>query len=167
MSNLLSICDRLERHPLTRVEKLQRDSFIAALKQLKLSRAKALSVSCGDGIWDYLALSSNRGVIEITATDVVDCPVKENDMKLLRAIGQWNFQRVMADVSLPFESNSFDVAFSQDVIEHSSKPYTFLSNQYRVLAGGCYCWHSQFNETCKSSARIHWATKFSKTHRAQ
>jgi ubiquinone/menaquinone biosynthesis C-methylase UbiE len=136
MSNLLSIRDRLYRHPLSRIEKLQRESFITTIKQLKLSRAKALSVSCGDGIWDYMALSSNTGIIEITATDVVDCPVKENDIKLLRATGQWNFKKVIADATLPFESNSLDVAFSQDVIEHTTKPFKFLSEQYRVLMCG-------------------------------
>lgn len=85
MKNLLSIRDRLENRNLTHVEKLQRESFLSALRQMNLHGAKALSVSCGDGIWDYLALSSNVGIHAIEATDIVGCPVKQNDIKFLRS----------------------------------------------------------------------------------
>jgi hypothetical protein len=52
-----------------------------------------------------LAILSDTGVIEITATVVIDCTVKENENKLLRVTGKWNIQRVIAKATLPFESN--------------------------------------------------------------
>lgn len=106
------------------------------MQHMNLRNAKALSVSCGDGIWDYLALSSNTGVSAITATDVVECPVKSGDVELLRSLGEWSFQQILPDAALPFSQDSFDVAFSQDVIEHTPRPFRFLSEQYRVLRGG-------------------------------
>lgn len=78
---------------------------------MNLHNAKALSVSCGDGIWDYLSLSWHTGVSAITATDVVECPVKSGDVELLRSLGEWSFQQVVPGAVLPFSSDSFDVAF--------------------------------------------------------
>jgi 2-polyprenyl-3-methyl-5-hydroxy-6-metoxy-1,4-benzoquinol methylase len=37
---------------------------------------------------------------------------------------------------LPFDPQSFDLIIHQDVIEHTGKPYMFLSEQYRVLRKG-------------------------------
>jgi hypothetical protein len=76
MTKLASIRQRLNNPNLCRIEWLQRDSFLTALQSFKLTNAHALSVSCGDGIWDYLALLNRTGIAMVTATDIVPCPVK-------------------------------------------------------------------------------------------
>lgn len=103
---------------------------------MDLHQASALSVSCGDGIWDYLALTSDTGVSRIIATDVVTCPVDRTDIRQLQSKGIWNFVQVKPGQPLPFENDSFDLCFSMDVIEHTRRPYLFLSEQFRLLRGG-------------------------------
>lgn len=136
MSNLPSIIERLNNKKAPVIEHLQRQSFVKALAEFQLVDGIALSVSCGDGIWDYLALSSDVGINTVMATDIVECPVKDGDVVLLNSRGNWKFQRVIPDNPLPFDDNTFDVAFSQDVIEHTVRPFLFLKEQYRVLRGG-------------------------------
>lgn len=133
MSNLMHILERLNNPQISRVEILQRDAFLHALHSAKLIDADALSISVGDGIFDYFALSNKVGIAGITATDIVPCPVKDKDVALLREMGKWSFLRVPADQDLPFDKNSFDVVWHQDVIEHVTRPFKFLSEQYRVL----------------------------------
>jgi len=90
-------------------------------------------VSVGNGIWDYLAFLHNKTIRKIVATDVIENPVRKNDVEILRRIGDWKFKRVIPEGKLPFKSNSFDLIFHQDVIEHTKKPHLFLSEQFRVL----------------------------------
>lgn len=96
----------------------------------------ALSVSCGDGIWDYLALGNHTGIRKITATDIVRCPVQEQDVAMLKSLGDWNFTQVKPDTALPFDEESFNVVYHQDVVEHTEMPYLFLREQHRVLKKG-------------------------------
>jgi len=100
-----------------------------------------LSISCGDGIWDYLALINGTGINRIVATDIVQNPVKEEGIIALNNVGYWDFVKVEADNKLPFKDNKFDVVYHQDVIEHTRKPYLSISEQYRVLrpGGGYIC----------------------------
>ena len=50
----------IKRHPVWRS---QYSSFVKAVSSLNLpSESTALSVSCGDGTWDYLALAHNRNL---------------------------------------------------------------------------------------------------------
>ena len=73
---------------------------------------------------------------EITATDIVECPVSIDDQCMLKEYCDWNFIKVKPSGTLPFEDNSFDFVFHQDVIEHNERPYNFLNEQYRVLKKG-------------------------------
>jgi len=136
MARLPSIMERLENPKLSVVERLQREAFLDVLKSMNFRQANGLSVSCGDGIWDYLALSSPIGISAITATDVVNCPVNRLDIELLKASGKWDYVQVVPDSHLPFDNGTFDVCFSMDVIEHTRCPNLFLSDQHRVLRGG-------------------------------
>ncbi|MFA6434467.1 MAG: class I SAM-dependent methyltransferase [Elusimicrobiales bacterium] len=132
--HLNSIKNRLSNRIISKVEIVQRDCFCEWVKQLPLSsKSVALSVSTGDGIWDYFTFLNNKAVHRIVATDIVENPVKPEDKKLLKTCGEWEFVKVKPDAPLPFPVESFDLIFHQDVVEHVSKPFLFLSEQYRVL----------------------------------
>lgn len=126
----------LKRHPVWRP---QHDIFVKTVSALVLpSAAAALSVSCGDGSWDWLAFASNPDLKSIVATDVVDCPVTGDDVTRLNRHGAWSYQKVTPDRVWPFDDNCFDLVFHMDVLEHTSKPGLFLSENYRVLKSGGY-----------------------------
>ena len=114
-----------------------RDTFIEFLKKINISEnSTALSVSVGNGFWDYLVFKYLSRVKKIIATDVVDNPVDKEGIALLNELGEWEFKKVEAEKNLPFADNSFDMVFHQDVVEHVKKPYLFLSEQHRVLKEG-------------------------------
>lgn len=137
MAALPSLQHRLNNPDLSDMEASQRSVFIHILESLGLpSHAHALSVSVGDGIWDYLCFTGNRHISRITATDIVVNPVKKEDIAFLREHGTWDFVKVPAEKKLPFKDESFDLIFHHDVVEHVHKPYLFLSEQYRVLKKG-------------------------------
>ena len=117
----------------------QKKSFLSFLRKMDLhENAHALSVSTGNGFWDYLVFKEDKRISRITATDIVEEPIMAEDLELIKGLGNWTFTKVEAEKPLPFESNTFDVVYHQDVIEHVKKPYLFLSEQYRVLKEGGY-----------------------------
>ncbi len=126
-----------KNHPVWRS---QYRAFIAAISQLPLPPdSTALSVSCGDGMWDFLAFSSNSCLTTIIATDVVDCPVAEADVQLLNKNNHtWSFQKIAPDTFWPIAGNSVELAFHQDVLEHTRHPYLFVNENHRVLKPGGY-----------------------------
>ena len=137
MKTLSSINARFHNPRLSSVERGQRDIFLQFLRQRQWLRgSSALSISCGDGIWDWLLLRADVGISRVVATDIVPCPVGEPDQLLLRTLGEWEFVRVMPDHPLPFPDETFDLIFHQDVIEHTTQPYFFLREQCRVLKKG-------------------------------
>lgn len=136
MEQLMTIQDRLSNPNLSKLERAQRKVFIDIVTNLKAKEGLALSVSCGDGIWDYLVSQNNQHIKKIIATDIVDCPVSEGDHALLKSCSDWHFVKVNPSGILPFSDDSFDFVFHQDVLEHTEKPYRFLSEQYRVLKKG-------------------------------
>ena len=73
---------------------------------------------------------------EVTATDIVDCPISLEYQDFLKSNCKWQFVKVEAEKSLPFEENIFDLVIHQDVIEHVLKPYQFINEQQRVLKSG-------------------------------
>lgn len=90
-------------------------------------------------MWDLLAFSNNTNLKAIIATDVVDCPVKASDIQLLTQKNRaWLFHKIARDEPLPFQNDSFDLVFHQDVLEHTTKPYLFLSENHRLLKPGGY-----------------------------
>jgi 2-polyprenyl-3-methyl-5-hydroxy-6-metoxy-1,4-benzoquinol methylase len=140
MKHLSSILERLNNPKLSKFEASQRQAFHGFLADAHFgAKSRALSVSCGDGIWDYLVLNGDFGIASIDATDIVSCPVSLSDQKLLESKGDWHFHQVQADSPLPFDNDLFDLVFHQDVIEHTERPYSFMEEQYRVLRGGGVC----------------------------
>ena len=140
MATLASIMNRLVSESTAQVELRMREHFIESLKGLKTlglsPSSRVLSISTGDGIWDYLTLKTLGNEINLVATDVVSNPVKKDDQILLQKLGKWSFVQVAADGALPFANDSFDFIYHQDVIEHTQKPYGFVKEQFRVLKPG-------------------------------
>jgi len=135
--HLISFLDRLNHPNASMIEKLKRNIYIDWLKKNKLPKnSLALSVSVGDGIWDYLAFKNKKNIKKIIATDIVPNPVDPNCIKILKSLGSWEYKKIQAEKPLPFPKDSFDLIFHQDVIEHVKKPYMFLSQQYKVLKKG-------------------------------
>lgn len=133
--HLPSIAERLNNPKLSKIEECQRKVFCDIVGGLTVND-EVLSVSCGDGIWDYLLFLNNQSIKKILATDVVPCPVKEEDQQLLNTMGTWKFQKVDCTGELPFQDERFDFIYHEDVIEHTEAPFRFLKEQYRVLKSG-------------------------------
>jgi ubiquinone/menaquinone biosynthesis C-methylase UbiE len=124
----------VKSHPVWRS---QYTCFVNAISSLSLpSESTAVSVSCGDGTWDFLAFAHNRNLKKMIAVDVVDCPVAEADIRLLNTKGEWSFQKIAPDNALPFSDNSCELVLHQDVIEHTTKPYLLLAENHRLLKPG-------------------------------
>jgi len=133
--HLFSIKKRLKFFESARnVSVSQRDCFVEWIKNAKLpQRATVLSLSVGDGVWDYFAMSSDNRIKKIIATDIVENPVKKEDIALLKKYGEWDYIKVTPEGKLPFKNSFFNLLFHQDTIEHVEKPFIFISEQYRVL----------------------------------
>lgn len=117
----------------------QYTAFVKAVSQFKIPPGSTgLSVSCGDGVWDFLAISGNPDIEKIIATDVVDCSVSEEDIRLLNTRAAWSFQKVAPDAALPLPDSCCELVLHQDVIEHTARPYLLLKENYRVLKPGGY-----------------------------
>jgi len=135
-SGLLQRARFLNSHPVWRSQYI---AFVKAISKLELlPGSTGLSVSCGDGTWDYLAQVSNQKLGRLVATDVVDCLVSEDDIALLNTQASWNFQKVVPDRDLPLDDNSFELVFHMDVIEHTPRPSLLLEENLRVLKPGGY-----------------------------
>ena len=116
----------------------QRESVKYLLRKVKLkAKSKALSISVGDGTWDYL-LMKKLSLSQVVATDIVDNPVLESDAEKLNELARWKFVKIKAEKRLPFKDSEFDLIWHFDVIEHVEKPFMFLSEQYRLLKPGGY-----------------------------
>jgi len=134
--SLMSLQERVNvsKSPLFKGKFTQQDDFIDIIKGLVLpTEATALSVSTGDGMWDYLTFQNNPSIKRIIATDIVNNPVKPSDEAFLRSKGGWEFVKVEPESGLPFSDEKFDLIFHQDVIEHVQTPLFFLKEQHRVL----------------------------------
>ncbi len=136
---MMTLNERLNSKVISKLEIFVRKIFIDSIKESipNNNDSAVLSVSVGDGIWDYLVLSETKSLVrKIMATDIVDIPVDKKGIKILRELGDWEFKKVEAEKNLPFIDGYFDLAYHLDVIEHVKKPHLFLSEQYRVLKKG-------------------------------
>jgi ubiquinone/menaquinone biosynthesis C-methylase UbiE len=137
--HLHSVLERDKTESLTAVDTAQKQSSIRILKRLKLpNKSSALSISTGSGYWDYLALKNNKKISKIVATDIVDNPVSKEDISLIKKYGIWTFKKIKPEKRLPFRSNTFDLVYHYDVIEHVNNPSLFLKEQFRVLKPNGY-----------------------------
>lgn len=132
--------DRLNNTKIARMEIAQRKSHIDLIKKIYSSsnKLKMLSYSCGDGIWDLISLQNNNYIKDIIATDIVENPVKKEDIQTLKKYANWDFKKIKPETPLPFNDNEFDIVIHHDVLEHTVKPHMMLSEQYRVLKKGGY-----------------------------
>jgi ubiquinone/menaquinone biosynthesis C-methylase UbiE len=138
MAKLPSILERINSDN-KKFGKLVYFTFNKWVKSIKINHhSQVLSVSTGNGIWDYLAFKNQPKISEIIATDIVNNPVAKTDQKILNDLGKWSFSRVIAEKPLPFSDGRFDLIFHLDVIEHVLKPYSFLTDQYRLLKDNGY-----------------------------
>jgi len=133
---LASINERLSNSKISKMEKGIYQIFPELLKSFVLDKASVLSLSCGDGIWEYLALKEGISTSKIIATDIVDCPVSEADQSLLCSYTDWSFRKLVLDSVLPFGDDGFDLCYHFDVIEHTEKPFLMVREQYRILKKG-------------------------------
>jgi 2-polyprenyl-3-methyl-5-hydroxy-6-metoxy-1,4-benzoquinol methylase len=143
VKQLASISERLNDarniHGITAISRSQISAYTERAASLTLKpQSRALSVSCGDGMFDYVTFMSNDKINSICAVDIVDCPVNPRDVIILKEKGRWDYVRVAAESPLPFETGVFDLVFHHDVIEHVRKPQFFLQEQLRVLKKGGY-----------------------------
>lgn len=134
---LMSLKERLYNPKVSKVEQVQREVFMRVVKSIDFledsKQVIALSISTGDGMWDYLVFINNNKIKKIIATDIVDNPVNSQGMSFLKSCGEWEFVKVEPEAKLPFEDEIFNLVFHQDVVEHVEKPSLFLAEQYRVL----------------------------------
>jgi 2-polyprenyl-3-methyl-5-hydroxy-6-metoxy-1,4-benzoquinol methylase len=137
--HLDGIGERLRRTDGRRsVEATQFASFSREVRRFAggVDSPQVLSVSCGDGVFDFIA-GRDLNDPDIDATDIVSNPVAQADQELIRGVcRRWTFNQVEPDGDLPFTSNTFDLVFSQDVIEHTRRPLRFMREQHRVLKPG-------------------------------
>jgi len=135
--HLNTLIERKNNPKISVLESSIRACFIKWLKNIKFSKnSTALSISVGDGVWDYLIFENIKNIKKIIATDIVSNPVDPDGIKILKSIGNWEFKKVQAEKPLPFPKDSFDLIYHQDVIEHVKKPYLYLFQQYKVLKKG-------------------------------
>lgn len=139
MPELLSIQERLRLRQVNKYGDSVHTAFDNLVSSLVLPQnSLALSVSTGDGVWDYSLFKNQPRIKKIYATDIVKNPVSPSDRKLITKQGKWNFTQVKPEKKLPFSSSTFDIVYHMDVIEHVQKPYMFLLDQYRLLKKGGY-----------------------------
>lgn len=135
--SLRKITERLNDNKTSRVERVQRRAFVNLLNNLPLiENSKALSISTGDGCWDFLAFDKEPRIVSIDATDIVPNPVNIDDRAMLYSKGSWKFTQVEKETTLPFKDGEFDLVYHHDVLEHVQKPFLFVKEQYRVLKNG-------------------------------
>ena len=98
----------------------------------KLKDKKILEVGCGKG---KESLELSRAGAEVTGIDF-----SHNAISSLKNIIEATSSKMTAlqcDArNLPFQGNSFDLVFSQGVIEHFTNPQPLLREQFRVLKPG-------------------------------
>ncbi len=135
--HLNTFIERKNDPHISKIEISLRECFINWLKKIKIPKnGRALSVSTGDGIWDYITFLNKKNIKKIIATDIVPNPIDPDGIKILKSLGKWEFKKILPEKPLPFSNNSFDLIFHLDVIEHVKKPYLFISEQYKILKKG-------------------------------
>jgi 2-polyprenyl-3-methyl-5-hydroxy-6-metoxy-1,4-benzoquinol methylase len=120
------------------IEKTLRKLFIEKISSIVKDKKdlKVLSVSTGGGVWDYVLFSNFKNIKSIVATDIIDLPVNQQDVDLLKRLGNWEYVKVDPEDKLPFSNEEFDIVMHHDVLEHVKKPQFFLEEQHGVLKKG-------------------------------
>lgn len=100
---------------------------------INLNGARILEVGAGSGATSIYLASKGANVFALDYS--------ENAVELIKKNNKENFdiKIILADAfSLPFKDNSFDLVFSQELIEHYKEPELLLLEQKRVTKKGGY-----------------------------
>ncbi len=101
-----------------------------------LKGKKVLDVGCGDGVLSFLL--AQKGA-EVTGLDNDEHGLRfaEENLKRENKNGTLRYRFVNGSAyEMPFESETFDIVVSCEVIEHVRKPEQLVSEAHRVLKKG-------------------------------
>ncbi|MGB3241884.1 MAG: methyltransferase domain-containing protein [Candidatus Omnitrophota bacterium] len=94
---------------------------------------KALEVGCGSSIDSHL-------IAEETTADLYGVDISEEALRVAREVSLKFDKKVNLSVGdalkLEFDPNTFDLVFSQGLLEHFDKPLEVLKEQIRILKPG-------------------------------
>jgi SAM-dependent methyltransferase len=95
-------------------------------------KARVLDLGCGDG-----ELTA-RVAAAVGTKEVYGVDVNEESLEKAKARGIITVKHDLNKFPYPFETNTFDVVVSNQVIEHLYYPIRFLREVYRILKPGGY-----------------------------
>ena len=99
--------------------------YLELLRSFLSPSATILDIGCGSG--RLVKLLKRQGFTRIFGIDIALSALKSSEVEKL------NLTLASAEEGLPFASESFDVIFFLDVIEHLRQPFEALQEIYRVL----------------------------------
>lgn len=102
-------------------------AFFSLIRQSSCSESRVLNL--GAGLTTGNATCSLKGEVDDVVSADIDLVVLTNT-KLDHAV-------VIEDGRLQFADESFDLAYSDFVLEHVEKPIEFLAEVHRILKPGC------------------------------
>jgi len=107
------------------------DLFLSLLSTENKYYSLVCDVGCGKGIWSWIGMEF--GLFK----EVVGCDVFfDYKIEELKTLGKVSYKSVKNPPYLPFESNTFDLVFSMDVIEHVEDDHTFFKEHIRIAKPG-------------------------------
>src|SRR5215471_6766648 len=116
------------------LDKVDADSWISKFLEPHLPRVKSLlSVGCGPGVF-LRELAENHPEIDVVGVDISPARIKEAE-KRLRGIPNARVH-VGSALSLPFETNSFDLVFSRFLLEYLPDKPLAVQEMARVCRPG-------------------------------
>lgn len=121
--------------PRADLEEREKKSLSLLLKKTASRRQTFLDLGCGDGCFLFsTALLDPK--LELFGIDASETQLK----KAQKRLPQGRFSHGNFESQLPYESNSFDLIFSGEILEHIVDTDHFISEAHRVLApGGMLC----------------------------
>jgi SAM-dependent methyltransferase len=116
------------------LDKVDSDAWISKFLEPRLTGVRSLlSVGCGPGVF-LRELAENHPEIDIVGVDISPSRVSEAEKRLR---GLPNARACVGDaLSLPFESNSFDLVFSRFLLEYLPDKLRAVREMARVCSQG-------------------------------
>lgn len=111
--------ERLKANKHAFFQRVQTEKFLSLLDKKYTS---ALEVGCGRGFWSYVGFKYKK-FKKISGCD------KNNFLQI------GSFKKIQNNI-LPYRSNTFDVVFSMDVVEHVEDDLKFITEKIRVCKKG-------------------------------
>ena len=131
MTTFLNAVERLKSKE--KIQAIQINETNKVFNELN-SNSNVLSVSCGDGMWDYILIDKYKSKLnKLTLTDIVDNPIDIIIFNEMKKEVNCEFIKTQKDKRTKFQNESFDLIYHHDVIEHTRKPFLLMSEHYRLL----------------------------------